>query len=35
MTEQFFGDWTVDVFQKDVDYSQRFIIKGSLASDGV
>lgn len=35
MAEIFSGDWTVEVFEKDASYSQRFIIEGSLASDGV
>ena len=35
MIEMFSGDWTVEVFQKDASFSQRFIIGGSIASDGV
>lgn len=35
MTEIFYGDWTVEVFSKDAAFSQRFIIDGSDASDGV
>ncbi len=35
MAEMFSGDWTVEVFQKDADFSERFIIEGSRASDGV
>lgn len=35
MAEIFSGDWTVEVFQKDADFSERFVIEGSLASDGI
>lgn len=35
MTEIFSGDWTIEVFQKEAAFSERFVIEGSLASDGV
>jgi hypothetical protein len=35
MAEMFSGEWTLAVFSKDAAFSQRFIVEGSLASDGV
>lgn len=34
MAETFSGEWTIEVLQKDAAFSERFIIQGSLASDG-
>lgn len=35
MAEMFAGDWTVGILELTGNASQRFIIEGSLASDGV
>ncbi|MGH3904678.1 MAG: hypothetical protein ACRDTE_10880 [Pseudonocardiaceae bacterium] len=34
MPEIFYGDWTVEVLEKNAGFSQRFTIDGSDASDG-
>src|SRR5690348_2096440 len=33
-TQLFSGDWTVTVFSKDAAFSERFVIEGSVSSDG-
>jgi hypothetical protein len=35
MSEEFFGDWTLEVIEKEAAFSERFVIDGSDASDGV
>src|SRR2546426_11259799 len=35
MAEVFFGDWTVEVFENESAFRQRFVIDQSAASDGV
>jgi hypothetical protein len=35
MAETFSGQWLVEVFQKDAAFSERFIVEGSLGSDGI
>ncbi len=33
-SQLFSGSWMIQVFSKDADFSERFVISGSLASDG-
>lgn len=33
-TQLFSGNWTVTVFSKDAAFSERFVVEGSVASDG-
>jgi hypothetical protein len=35
MMQEFFGPWSIEVHSKDAAYSQRFIVEGSVGSDGI